>query len=124
MIVIDTSAIVAILEQEPDAGKFIRAIERSPNLLMSAATYVELCAVMQHKRGDGAPAIVDEFLNEAGIGLEAVTPLQGKLASDAHARFKKLNFGDTFAYALAKEKRIPLLFKGQDFIETDIKIAA
>lgn len=123
MVVVDTSSIVAVLEQEPEAAMIAAALEQFTGLMISAASYVELCAVMQHKQGKGENTIVDRFLNEADIVIEPVTPGQAILAGEAYLRFKSLNFGDTFAYALAKEKKAALLFIGNDFRATDIEAA-
>jgi len=78
---------------------------------------------MRHKRGQGAAAVIDKFLKTADILIEPVTPVQAKLASEAYERFSALNFGDAFAYALAKERGVALLFIGKDFEATDIESA-
>ena len=87
---------------------------------MSAGTYVEVHAVMKHKRGSAVAEIVDRFLEEAGISIESLTPDLAAIARDAYFKFGALNFGDTFAYALARERGVRLLFKGNDFASTDI----
>ena len=120
MIAVDTSAVVAILEKEDDAGRYIAALEADDAPLMSAASFVELNAVMRHKRGAGVVAIVERFVEAAAIGIEPLTPAQARLAVEGYLRFASLNFGDAFAYALAREKGIPLLFKGEDFAKTDV----
>lgn len=124
MIVIDSSAVVAILLGEEDAARYMAAIERDDAPLMSAASFVELNAVMKHRKGPGVIAIIDRFLAQAAIAIEPVTERQAWLARDAYMRFGVLNFGDVFAYALAKDKTVPLLFKGEDFRRTDIVPAA
>ena len=123
MIVIDTSVIVAILEQEPDAMSFQEAILADDRPLMSAATLVELSAVMKHRRGKEAYVLIDQLLSEFGIEVEPLTEPQALIAREAYARFGALNFGDCFAYALAKDFDTPLLFKGDDFGKTDVKRA-
>jgi len=128
--IIDTSAIVAILRQEPEARRFAEAIEAAAVRRISAATYVEIGAVIDGGRDPVASRLVDEMLATAGIVIESVTEKQGRVARDAYRDFGKgsghaagLNFGDCFAYALAKEKGEPLLFKGGDFSHTDVAVA-
>jgi ribonuclease VapC len=128
--IIDTSAIVAILRQEPEARRFAEAIEAAAVRRISAATYVEIGAVIDGGRDPVASRLVDEMLATAGIVIESVTEKQGRVARDAYRDFGKgsghaagLNFGDCFAYALAKEKGEPLLFKGADFSHTDVAVA-
>ena len=120
MISVDTSAVIAILEQEEDSDYFISALEGDELPLMSAATLVEFHAVMKHKGGKAAQAIVDRFIQLTGIRIESLTPKQAEIASEAYYTYSILNFGDSFSYALAKDKAIPLLFKGDDFEKTDI----
>ncbi len=123
MIVVDTSAVVAVLLQEDDAPRFAAAIATDGAPLMSAATLVELNAVMFRRRGSDALAMVERFLELGGIEIVALTRAQAEIASVAYARFGALNFGDCFAYALAKDRDVPLLYKGQDFARTDIASA-
>lgn len=120
MIVVDTSAVVAILEQEDDARRYIAALEADEAPIMSAATFVELNAVMKHRRGALAADIVDRFVSIAGIVVEPLTAEQAVIARDAYLRFGSLNLGDSYAYALASDRAVPLLFKGDDFTKTDI----
>ena len=120
MIAVDTSAVVAILEKEEDAAHYIMALEQDEAPVMSAATFVELNAVMWHKRGTGGIDIIDRFMALARITIEPLTHKQAMLARDAYCRFGSLNFGDCYAYALASDKKVPLLFKGDDFGKTDI----
>lgn len=120
MIVLDTSAVVAILEKEEDAERYITALEESDLLLMSAATFVELNAVMWHRRGAAGIDILDQFMEVTKIRIEALTQEQAICAREAYIRFGALNFGDTYAYALAKTRTLPLLYKGNDFSKTDI----
>lgn len=128
--IIDTSAVIAILRQEPEARRFAEAIEAAAVRRISAATYVEIGAVIDGGRDPVASRLVDEMLTMAGIVIEKVTAQQGRIARDAYRDFGKgsghaagLNFGDCFAYALAKEKGEPLLFKGDDFSHTDVAVA-
>ncbi len=120
MIAVDTSPVVAILEKENDAERYIEALEVNDAPVMSAATFVELNAVMKHKHESVVTGIVGRFIDRAAIAIEPLTPQQAVLARDAYIHFSTLNFGDAFAYALAKDKNVPLLFKSNDFDKTDI----
>jgi len=128
--IIDTSALVAILRQEPEARRFAEAIETAPVRRISATTYVEIGAVIDGGRDPVASRLVDQLLTTAGIVIEPVTEAQARIARDAYRDFGKgsghaagLNFGDCFAYALAKATGEPLLFKGDDFSRTDVGVA-
>ena len=121
MIAVDTSALVAILEGENDAATYAEILEHEGQVLLSAATYVELCAVMSKKRGQACADDIDAFLTIAQIEIEPLTQKQAKIASDAYSRYSVLNLGDSYSYSLAKDKKIPLLFKGNDFTETDLE---
>ena len=127
--IVDTSAVLAILFHEPDAARFATAITMASSRRMSVATLVEATIVLESRSGPAAGYELDAFLQEAGIELEPVTPEQAQAARRAWRRFGKgnhpagLNFGDCFAYALAEARREPLLFKGQDFELTDIETA-
>ncbi len=123
MIVVDPSALVAILLREDDHSRYLHALKSAPGALLSAASYVELCAVIKNRRGAEALAIVDALLEETGIQIEPVTPEQARIARAAYAEYSVLNFGDVFSYALAKSQGLPLLFKGSDFSETDLEAA-
>ncbi len=126
MIVVDTSAVIAILDKEPDAALYAEAVAEADPPLMSAATLLELNIVMLNRRGVRAARIVDRFLQEAGFQIESFTAQHAELAREAYVRFGKgrhaagLNYGDCFSYALAKATALPLLYKGQDFSKTDI----
>jgi ribonuclease VapC len=128
--IVDTSAIVAILRDEPEAEAFAEAIEAARIRRVSAANYVESAAVIDGSRSPIASRRFDDFFQEASLIIEAVTPEQARIAREAYRDFGKgsghpaqLNFGDCFAYALAKAMREPLLFKGQDFTQTDLTAA-
>ena len=127
--ILDTSAVLAILFHEPDAARFARAIAMASSRRMSAATLLEITIVLESRSGPAAGYELDAFLQEAGIELEPVTPELAQAARRAWRRFGKgnhpagLNFGDCFAYALAEATREPLLFKGQDFELTDLEVA-
>jgi ribonuclease VapC len=126
-VIIDTSALIAILRDEPDGRRFAEAIEAATHRRISAATYVELAAVIDGGRDPVASRLVDALLDAAGIAIEPVTEAQARVAREAYRDFGKgsghaagLNFGDCFAYALAKATGESLLFKGDDFSRTDI----
>jgi ribonuclease VapC len=128
--IIDTSAIVAILRDEADASRYADAIQAADIRRISAASYLEIAMVIDGN-GDALSSLrVDEMLEDADIVIEPVTETQARLARAAYRNFGKgtghparLNFGDCFSYALAKEMREPLLFKGRDFAQTDVKVA-
>ena len=125
--IIDTSALVAILRDEPEAASCARAIERAATRRLSAVNFVEAAVVIDGSRDPIASRRFDDLLKEAQVLIEPVTENQARLARDAYRDFGKgrghpagLNFGDCFAYALAKITGEPLLFKGADFGHTDI----
>jgi ribonuclease VapC len=129
--ILDTSAVVAILRDEPEAAAFAEAIEHAARRRISAVNYVEAAAVIDGSRDPIASRRFDELLREAEVAIEAVTENQARIARAAYRDFGKgsghpagLNFGDCFAYALAKVKREPLLFKGDDFAHTDVMRAS
>jgi ribonuclease VapC len=129
VIVVDTSAIIAILMREPDAARFAQCIADTSTRLMSAVTRVELSFVLEGRAGDRGRTETAEFLAKSSIEVAAVTPQQAEIAIEAFRRFGKgrhpaaLDIGDCFAYALAKATGLPLLFKGSDFAQTDIQPA-
>ena len=125
--IIDTSALIAILRGEPEAKDCALAIEMSANRRLSAANFVETALVIDGSRDPIASRRFDDLVKEAQIFIEPVTEAHARIARDAYRDFgkgsghpAKLNFGDCFAYALAKTTGEPLLFKGDDFIHTDI----
>ena len=126
--IIDTSAVIAILNNEPEAATFAEAIEQALDRRISAVNYVEAAAVIDKDRDPIATRRFDELLREADVVIEAVSENQARIARAAYRDFGKgsghparLNFGDCFAYALAKAKGEPLLFKGNDFAKTDVR---
>lgn len=127
--VIDTSALIAMLLDEPERDVFIGLLASADDPLVSAATLVEASIVMQAKAGDDGVADLDDLLAAAEVRCVAVDAAQARQARDAYARFGKgrssagLNFGDCFAYALARATERPLLFKGEDFGQTDVTSA-
>jgi ribonuclease VapC len=125
--IIDTSAIIAILRDEPEAWPFVKAIAAAKNRRISAVNFVEAAAVIDAGRSPIASRKFDDLFREAALQIDPVTEVQARIAREAYRDFGKgsghaasLNFGDCFAYALAKETGEPLLFKGKDFRHTDI----
>ena len=128
--IIDTSAIIAILQNEPGAIPCARAIADATIRRVSAVNFVESAVVIDASRDPIATRRFDDFVKEANISIEPVTEIQAQIARGAYRDFgkgsghpAKLNFGDCFAYALAKESGEPLLFKGREFAHTDIAAA-
>ena len=128
--IVDTSALIAILRDEPDAMAYARAIANAAIRRISAATYVETAAVIDASRDPIASRRFDDLLREARFEIEPVTEAQARIAREAYRDFgrgsghqARLNFGDCFAYALAKAMNEPLLFKGDDFTRTDLTAA-
>ena len=127
--ILDTSAIVAILYREPEAADFTRRIHEADFCRISVASYVELSMVIESQLGPEGMRQAEAFFRRAGIVIEPVTVAHGELARQAFLDFGKgrhqagLNYGDCFSYALAKATGEPLLFKGDDFGRTDIKAA-
>jgi ribonuclease VapC len=128
--VIDTSAIVAILGMEPESARLAQAIEADPNRLISAATVVETGLVIESRYGTDGGREFDLLVARAGFSIETVTADHADVAREAWRRFGKgrhpagLNFGDCFSYALARISGEPLLFKGVDFASTDVAIVS
>ena len=124
--VIDSSALVAILFGEPEAGEFVDAIAEADPRLMSAANLLEAAIVVDNQIGPEAGRQLDRFVEQARIEIAPVTERHASIARQAYLDYgrgnhpAKLNFGDCFAYALAKATGEPLLFKGDDFEQTDI----
>ncbi len=128
--IIDSSALIAILRFEADAPEFAAVIERATLRRISAVTYVETAAVIDGSKDPIASRRFDELIEEAEIAIDPVTETQARIARQAYRDFgktsghpAKLNFGDCFSYALAKSSGEPLLFKGRDFSRTDVKPA-
>jgi ribonuclease VapC len=126
--VLDTSAVIAILRKEPERDTFAKLLADARDPLISAATSFE-CSMVQ-ARFDAGLQDLDDFLLSSGIRIAAVDVAQAHAARDAWLRYGKgrspagLNFGDCFSYALAKTTGRPLLFKGNDFAQTDVTAAA
>ena len=128
--IIDTSALVAVLFGEPERDMFIQVILKAEVCRLSVANFLELSMVVEGQLGPDGARQADAFLRRAGVLIEPVTVEQGHLARQAFLDYGKgrhkaaLNFGDCFAYALAKAADEPLLFKGEDFARTDLRAAA
>lgn len=124
--IVDSSAVLAILFAEPDAAVFAKAMSEADACKISAATFVEVAVVVEAQTQDRGSRQLDAFLRRAGFVIEPVTEEQAHLARQAYSDFGKgrhpacLNFGDCFSYALAKASGEALLFKGGDFSKTDI----
>jgi ribonuclease VapC len=127
--VIDTSAVVAVLLGEPQAEQITALIEAADLRLMSAASLLEAAMVVEHRKGDVGGRELDLFLYRSEIEIVPVDQNQVEVARGGWRRFGKdrnragLNYGDCFAYALAKSRQLPLLFIGRDFTLTDIEPA-
>jgi ribonuclease VapC len=126
--VIDTSAVLAILQREPERRTYLEAIEAADTLRMSVASYVEGSIVIESRYGPEGLRDFDRLISRAGIELVPVDAEQGQLARSAFSRFGKgrhragLNYGDCFSYAAAISLGEPLLCKGDAFIHTDVPI--
>lgn len=124
--VIDTSALLAILQDEPERRSFNEAIEAADRRLMSAATFFECSMILESRYGAEALRDFDHFIARAQITIVPVDVEQARIARDAFRRYGKgrhpagLNFGDCFSYALSGALTAPLLFKGRDFAQTDV----
>jgi len=128
--VVDTSALVAVILQEPDAARVARAIRRAAAVQLSAVALVEATMVLLPRIGEGGVQRLDAFVEEIGMGVAPVTRDTAQLAREAFRRFGKgrhpaaLNFGDCFSYALAVALQESLPFVGDDCARTDVPAAA
>lgn len=128
--VVDTSALVALLGMEAEAARLAAAIEADATRLISAASVVEAALVIESRYGPDGGRELDLLIAKAGLSVEPVTAQQAEIAREAWRRFGKgrhaagLNFGDCFSYALARDTGEPLLFKGTDFPQTDVAAVA
>ncbi|WP_353951044.1 type II toxin-antitoxin system VapC family toxin [Knoellia sp. S7-12] len=128
--IVDSSAIVAIHEDEPEREAFMELLGGDARSRMSAATYVECAIVLDRLPSVRIESRLDQLLEATGVQVVSLTPEQARVAREAHQRFgrgsghpARLNLGDCFSYALAKSEDEPLLFKGDDFAHTDVKDA-
>ncbi len=125
--VIDTSAVLAILFLEPEAEAFAQAVEKNQVRLISAANVLEAGIIVETRRGEPGGREFDLFIHKAQLEIVAVDQHQAEIARAAYRKYgkgihpAKLNFGNCFSYALAKATGEPLLYKGQDFSATDIE---
>ncbi len=128
--VVDTSAVAAILQDEPERRVFLEALEGADQRRISAANWVESSILIESRYGLAGLQDLDRLLRRAVVEIAAVDAAQARLALEAFSRFGKgrhpagLNFGDCFAYALAMSRDEPLLCKGSDFAKTDVLIVA
>lgn len=127
--IVDSSAIVAILGSEADADALEAALVGAPIRRVSSVNYVEAAVVIDSRRDPILSRGLDEFLRQTQTAIETVTPEQARIAREAYRDFGKgrhragLSLGDCFAYALAKVAGEPLLCKGNDFKRTDVEVA-
>jgi ribonuclease VapC len=127
--IVDSSALLAIIFDEPEEQRFVEAMVDAPVLRMSAANWVEAALVIDSRRSPRAKVRFEDLIEELSVELVPVSIEAAYLCRAAHADYgrgnhpAKLNYGDCFAYALAKQTREPLLFKGADFAQTDIEPA-
>jgi ribonuclease VapC len=128
--IVDSSAIIAILRDEPERSTFETILDAAKSLQISAATYLELAIVIDSRRDPAISREIDDFLDRFDIQIEPVTADQARIARQAYRDYGKgsghpanLNFGDCFSYALAQEKREPILYKGDDFVHTNLRSA-
>lgn len=128
--IVDTSALVAILKREPEQAAFSALLESTRNVRMSAANYLEVSIVIDSLREPAVSRLLDDLIAKAQVAIEPVTTEQARIARQAYRDYGKgsghaanLNFGDCFCYALAREKGEPVLFKGVDFAQTDLTAA-
>jgi ribonuclease VapC len=128
-VILDSSAVLAIAMREAERERFVDAILAATQVRMSVANWLETTMVVDRRGTSLALSWLEDFIRNAQIELVSVSVSQANIARGAWQTFgrgihpAKLNFGDCFAYALAKETREPLLFKGNDFAQTDIKPA-
>ena len=125
--IIDSSALIAIARDEPDASRYATAVRDAPSRRISAANWLEASIVIDRLNDPVTSAIFESIVTRLKLTIEPVTEAQARIAREAHAKFgrgsghpARLNFGDCFAYALAKALDEPLLYKGDDFSKTDI----
>jgi ribonuclease VapC len=128
--IVDTSALIAILKDEHEAQVFAKVIEDAKVIRVSAGTYLEAHILVDRYPNPILRARLEEIFENPGLTIEPVTQEQAKIARQAYRDFGKgsghkaaLNYGDCFSYALAKDKREPILFKGDDFNHTDLRAA-
>jgi len=129
-VIVDTSALIAILFDEPDAASFSQSIYGARQRRISAASFFEAAIVVDRARSPVPSRRLDDLVRETGMLIEPVTEKHTRIAREAYRDYgrdsghpARLNFGDCFAYALARATAEPLLFKGNDFVHTDVEPA-
>jgi ribonuclease VapC len=128
--IVDSSALIAMLTNEEDGDALSRVLDGPQTIRMSAASYLETSIVIDAHHDAALSARLDDTILDSEIVIEPVTPEQARIARQAYRDYGKgsghpaqLNFGDCFSYALARDKREPILFKGDDFRHTDLRSA-
>ena len=128
--IVDSSALIAILKREPEQAAFSALLESTELVRISAASYFETAIMIDSLRQPVAARMLDDLIERSRILIDPVTETQAKIARQAYRDYGRgsghpahLNFGDCFSYALAREKREPMLWKGDDFAHTDIQRA-
>lgn len=128
--IVDSSALIAVLRKEPEGARFLEILVEHPGTSLSVANYIEASIVADRAQDRRAPREFDRIVGDLEIELAPVTVEQARIAREAYRDFGKgsghpagLNFGDCFAYALAKDRNEPLLYKGDDFAHTDVRSA-
>ncbi len=128
--IVDTSALIAIVKLEPEAYSIAKAMEKAETLRISAGTLLEAFIVVDGYLNPKLSARLDEIVEHPKMVIEPVTAKQAKIARQAYRDYGRgsghpanLNFGDCFSYALARDKRETLLYKGDDFVHTDLRSA-
>jgi ribonuclease VapC len=128
--IVDSSAMVAVIKREPDWLGLSQRMDSADRLRISAASYLETSIVLDSRRDAATSAALDDLISDLEMIIEPVTIAQAKIARQAYRDFGKgsghpagLNFGDCFSYALAREKREPMLWKGDNFGHTDLRAA-
>jgi ribonuclease VapC len=128
--IVDSSAIVALIRNELDAERFHTAILTAPRAVLVAPTYVECCLVLTKDRSEIAVKELDNLLDKLSMDIIPFTPKMAQISARAFLKYGKgrgnpaqLNFGDCMAYAASKVEAMPLLFKGEDFVHTDVERA-
>ncbi len=128
--IVDTSALIAVITDEPDGARLGHLMASTANLRISAATYLEASMVLDRRDNPAAGAVLDDVIFDLKIQIEPFTPEQARIARQAFRDYGRgsghpanLNFGDCFSYALARDKREPILYKGTDFAQTDLRSA-
>jgi ribonuclease VapC len=128
--IVDSSVLIAILKREPERAIFSALLETTQDVKISAATYFDASIVIDSLRQPATSRMLDDVIERSRIAIEPVTAEQAGIARQAYRDYGRgsghpanLNFGDCFSYALARDKRESLLYKGDDFVHTDLRSA-